>query len=154
MIFGNINNLGNEKSYPSIIWEGLKCLKDGEWDKKENGRYEIKGNDMYISISEYETSPVQTKKPEVHKNYIDIQFLFEGEEIIKVATDLGNNKISIPYNETNDIMFYESAKDEVNILMIPGSFAVFYPNDIHTPGCDYKGKSKIRKAVIKISVNL
>ena len=154
MIFGNINNIGDEKKYPAIILEGLKTLKEGEWDKKENGRYELKGEKMYISISEYETAPEETKKPEVHRKYIDIQYLFEGEEVIKVATDLGENKINKEYNETNDIMFYESALDEVSIIMTPGSFAVFYPNDIHTPGCNYKNKSKIRKAVLKISIDL
>lgn len=154
MIFGNINNIGNEKIYPAIILEGLKALKEGEWEKKSNGRYELKGEEMYISISEYETAPEETKKPEVHKKYIDIQYLFEGEEVIKVATDLGENLISKAYSEANDIMFYESTKNEVSITMTPGSFAVFYPNDIHTPGCNNKGISKIRKAVIKISVDL
>lgn len=154
MIFGNINNIGNEKIYPAIILEGLKALKEGKWEKKSNGRYELKGEEMYISISEYETAPEETKKPEVHRKYIDIQYLFEGEEVIKVATDLGENQISKAYSEANDIMFYESAKNEVSITMTPGSFAVFYPNDIHTPGCNNKGISKIRKAVIKISVDL
>ena len=48
MIFGNINNIGDEKNYPAIILEGLKALKEGEWDKKANGRYELKGEEMYI----------------------------------------------------------------------------------------------------------
>ena len=67
---------------------------------------------------------------------------------------MGENKINKEYSEANDIMFYETAMNEVSIIMTPGSFAVFYPSDIHTPGCNYKSKSKIRKAVIKISVNL
>ena len=29
MIFGNINNIGDEKKYPAIILEGLKTLKEG-----------------------------------------------------------------------------------------------------------------------------
>lgn len=154
MIFGNINNLRDEKAFSQIILEGLSYLKNEEWSKKENGKYEIKGQDMFIIISEYETTPEELKKPEVHKKYIDIQYIFEGEEIIKAVADTEENKVFSEYNEKNDIMFYESASEEATLIMTPGTFAVFYPSDVHKPGCNYKGVSKIRKAVLKISIDL
>lgn len=154
MIFGNINALGNEKKYPTIILEYLHQLKNGNWNNKTLGKHLIKGEEIYISISEYETSSEEEKKPEAHRKYIDIQYIFEGEEIIKVASDLGNNKIYSEYDESNDILFYENVENENTLVMTPGSFAVFYPEDIHKPCCNYKGINKVRKAVIKISIDL
>jgi len=154
MIYGNINNLGNKKAYNALILELLERLKSGEWDNFKNGKYEIKGNDIFIIISNYETSQEEEKKPEVHRKYIDIQYIFEGVELIKVATDIGNCDIYSQYNEENDIMFYTHARNESSLVMNKGDFAVFYPQDIHKPGCSYLEKSKIRKAVIKISMDI
>lgn len=154
MIYGNVNNLGNKKAYSPLILELLERLKSGEWDDVENGKYEIKENDIFIIISTYETSPEEEKKPEVHRKYIDIQYIFEGTELIKVATDMGNCNIYSPYNEDNDIMFYTHADNEARLIMKKGDFAVFYPQDIHKPACNYLEKSQIRKAVIKISVDI
>lgn len=44
-------------------------------------------------------------RPEVHRRYIDIQFLAWGEEKIGIAIDTGNNKVSESLLEQRDIIF-------------------------------------------------
>lgn len=154
MVKGNINNLGDLKKYPEVILEALELLKKEDWNTKENGRYEIKGKDIFVIISEYETEQESNKKPEVHREYIDIQYIFEGVEAIKLSTDLGCSSIAIEYNEENDILFYENIEDESTLIMKKGDFAIFYPEDIHKPGCTYIEKSNIKKAVVKIRKNI
>jgi beta-galactosidase beta subunit len=31
-------------------------------------------------------------------------------------------------------------------------FAVFFPHDAHKPSCDWEGKRKLRKVVVKVAV--
>ena len=154
MIYGNLNYLQSKASYPTYIWDVLELLKSKDWSNLENGKYSIKGDSIFMIISSYETSPESDKEPEVHKKYIDVQYILEGVEVIKVANDMGDCLVSKAYIEENDIMFYESAQDESSLVMKKGDFAVFYPHDIHKPGCHYKEKSKIRKVVVKISADI
>ena len=37
--------------------------------------------------------------------------------------------------------------------MRPGNFAVFFPEDIHRPGCADGQSGKIRKIVVKVAVS-
>mgnify|MGYP000057613166 CR=1 FL=1 len=151
MIFGNINNIGDEKNYPAIILEGLKTLKEGEWDKKENGRYELKGEKMYISISEYETAPEETKKPEVHRKYIDIQYMFEGDEIMEVE-NVNNLEVSKEYDETLDYAKHFQSTNSSSLKIKESEMAIFYPLDAHMPCIKLDENKKIIKAVFKILV--
>ncbi len=152
MIFGNIDNLGNQENYSLIILEALEILKSGKWNNVENGKYEIKGEEMFIMISSYETGDEEGKFAESHKKYLDVQFIQEGVEAIKVINDTGKNKVKTPYDDAKDIMFFEKIEDESTLIMKKGDFAVFYPEDIHKPCCTYLEKSFVKKAVIKIKI--
>ena len=57
-------------------------------------------------------------------------------------------KISQPYNEKNDITFFE---DEATtfIKVSPGEFAIFFPEDGHAPGI---AEGKFRKVIVKVRI--
>lgn len=71
------------------------------------------------------TRDAAENRPEVHRRYLDIQFLAWGEETIGVAIDTGNNQISESLLEQRDIIFYHDSEHESFIEMIPGSYALF-----------------------------
>jgi hypothetical protein len=52
------------------------------FSKVEPGRIEIDGNAIFALIQEYQTVPSEEKKPEAHRKYIDVQYVFQGSEII------------------------------------------------------------------------
>jgi YhcH/YjgK/YiaL family protein len=56
-------------------------------------------------------------RPEVHRRYLDIQFLAWGEEKIGIAIDTGNNEISESLLEQRDIIFYHDSENESFIEM-------------------------------------
>lgn len=91
-------------------------------------------------------------RPEVHCGYIDIQFLAWGEEKIGIAIDTGNNKVSESLLEQRDIIFYHDSEHESFIEMIPGSYVIFFPQDVHRPGCILQTASEIRKIVVKVAL--
>lgn len=155
MILGNINNLKYEKNYSEILTEVLNYLEKTDFNIMETGVYNPFGErDMFVQVIDLETKPFNEKKPEVHKKYVDVQFLVRGEEQIGFAIDTFRNSIADEYNSERDIMFYSQCENESFLKMVPGSFAVFFPNVVHRPGCSLKSDSKIRKIVVKVNKDL
>ena len=86
---------------------------------------------------------------EGHLEYIDIQYIVKGSEIIGWAKKDGQ-KESIPYSNERDIAFYEG--DYEPIKLDAGQFVIFYPEDLHLP-CLKNGKpSVVKKVVVKVRI--
>lgn len=150
MIFGNIHNLGDITIYPKVLREALNYISKTDLEKLDVGVYEIKDRDMYVQIIDLETDLETVKLPEVHKNYLDIHFLSKGSEKIGFSIDCDKNIIFEDYDSERDILFYKNCESESFINMKPGNFVIFFPNDVHRPGCIGEKKEIIRKVVVKI----
>lgn len=123
-----------------------------EFDRAQpDGRYPIEGEAMYALVSSYTTSPRVERRFEAHKKYLDVQVLLEGEESIDISLE-ANLPLLQEYNETKDIFFVQPPAECASLVMQPGYFAVFYPQDFHRPNCQLRGASPVRKIVVKIRV--
>lgn len=89
---------------------------------------------------------------ESHKKYIDIQYIFEGEEIMEVEK-LSNLQVTTAYKEDLDYAKYSQSKDSSVLKIRENELAIFYPNDAHMPCIKIDENKKVIKAVFKISVN-
>ena len=98
--------------------------------------------------------PKKEKNAEAHKKYVDIHYIIKGEEIIGCGEEGPKNKPSDEYSADTDAATYTTLEDEDYIDMTQGMCAIFFPGDIHRPGCDYKEQSYVVKAVVKVSVEL
>ena len=58
------------------IADAFRWLRSTHFSNLADGRYELRGADLYIMLSTKQTKPVSEEKPEAHKKYLDIQFLF------------------------------------------------------------------------------
>lgn len=154
LIYGNINNLGNLSAYPEKIAKVLNYLQGKDFISMEPGVYEIEGKDIFVQVLNANADIIENKRPEVHKKYIDLQFSPAGGEILGFATDTGNNKIDEELFDSKDIMFYTNMENETFIKTQPGDFLVFFPWDVHRPGCVEDGPKVIRKVVVKININI
>ncbi|MGL6169122.1 MAG: YhcH/YjgK/YiaL family protein [Fusobacteriaceae bacterium] len=155
MIFGNINNIKFIENYSPVLQEVIKYLKITDFNKMNAGIHHPFGErDMLVQVIDLETKHFEEKKPEVHRKYVDVQYLVKGDEKIGFAIDTLENQVSENYNSERDILFYKECKDEAFLKMIPGSFAVFFPNVVHRPGCSMIKNEIIRKIVVKINVEL
>ena len=123
-----------------------------EFDRTQSdGRYAVDGEALYALVSTYTTSPREERRFEAHKKHIDVQVLLEGEESIDVSLE-ANLPLLQEYNETKDIFFVQAPEEYASLMMKPGYFAVFYPQDIHRPNCQLHGASQVRKIVMKVRV--
>ena len=89
---------------------------------------------------------------ESHKKYIDIQYIFEGEEIMEVE-NIKNLNVSKEYNEDLDYAKYFQNKNSSSLIIKQNELAIFYPNDAHMPCIRIDENKKVIKAVFKILIN-
>lgn len=151
MIFGHIAQ-PNPCRLPAAIEKALNFLRTTDFRQLSPGVVEIEGKDIFAQIIDLTTRDMVDNQPEVHRRYLDIQFLAWGEEKIGIAIDTGNNDISESLLEQRDIIFYRNSENESFIEMVPGSYAVFFPQDVHRPACNKTRATPIRKVVVKVAV--
>ena len=152
MIFGHISQ-PNPCRLPQAIERALDFLRTTDFTALEPGVVEIDGRNIFAQVLDLTTKEQHENRPEVHRRYLDIQFLAWGEEKIGFAIDTGNNQISESLLEQRDIIFYQQMENESFIEMTPGSYALFFPQDVHRPQCHKHKESAIRKIVVKVAVS-
>ena len=150
-----IDTLQNSSRYTSLN-EGFakgfafieKCVEKG----CEVGKFEIDGTNVYALVQSYDTLPLEQTKWEAHQQYIDIQFILEGCEVIGWKP-LEKLPQGTAYNAEKDCYLYQG-DEGTELQMEPLTFAIFYPEDLHRPKTCSKSPSTVKKIVVKIKVAL
>ena len=89
---------------------------------------------------------------ESHKKFIDIQAVFEGEELMEVS-DISRMTAKQPYNEKRDLIIYEDNTEASLLRVYAGQAAVFFPVDAHMPTMRVRANAvNVRKCVVKVPV--
>jgi biofilm protein TabA len=155
MIFGKIQNLAQDRLYlPKAIQKGLDYINNANFSKIETGRYEIQGSDIYALVQDYQTAPKQEKRPEAHRRYIDIQYIVEGTEVMGYGLENAVNPVAEDRLAEKDVINLSSVKDEMDLILTPGMYAVLFPSDVHRPGCQYGAGGPVKKVVVKVAMSL
>lgn len=157
MISGNIHEKSNLAILPEPLQRAVQFLKDNDLAAHEPGKFELDGDKMILQVIDQSTGARETLRPECHRKYIDVQFLAAGgPERIGWYPDLGDNEVDENLLDTpRDICFYKhnpNAREGV-IEMQPGSYAMFFPWDVHIPAIQVGEPAKIRKIVIKVALD-
>ncbi|ATZ96173.1 MULTISPECIES: YhcH/YjgK/YiaL family protein [Dickeya] len=137
-----------------IIHQAIDYISTTDFAVMATGKYDIIPGKMFCLLQEFTTEPAEERLAESHFNFVDIQYLLQGEETIGVARGSRSNTVIEDKSEHHDIVFYRNTQNESFISLTPGMFAVFFPEDLHRPCCQSRGPSFIRKAVIKIHISL
>lgn len=153
MIFSSIYAKDNVEKYPKAIQTALEYLKANDFTTMETGVYEIQGKDIYAQVMDAQTAPADTKRPEVHEKYIDVQFLASGKERLGFTFDTGSYEVDERLGD-KDLIFYKSVENEGYIDAVPGCYSIFFPEDVHRPAVAAGEPMTIRKVVVKVSVAL
>jgi biofilm protein TabA len=88
---------------------------------------------------------------ESHKQYIDVQFILEGEEIIEVI-NTNELEVNFPFDEEMDLTKYNDTTNASSVKLKKGDVAVFFPEDAHMPCLKLKDKLKVVKTVVKVAI--
>lgn len=123
----------------------LAAIADGQ-------KISIDGERVYAMSQSYETIDPAEGFYEAHRNYIDIQIMVEGSEVMYWTPLADLPTVKTPYNPDRDVVFFEEPSFGVPMPVRAGDFAVFFPSDGHKPRCRNGAAEKIRKIVVKIAV--
>lgn len=148
MIVSNLQNSSRIESLHPLFKTLFDYVKSHDLLHTELGRIEISGNDLFINNVNPESVPSDKQVLELHHDYIDIHIVLEGCETIgwKAVEDL-KEEIK-PYSKEEDCALYtDKATTYINLL--PGQFAIVFPEDPHAP---IIGKGKIRKLIAKVKI--
>ena len=102
-----------------------------------------------ILVQEGTTKPWEGAKLEAHRNYLDIQYILEGQEVVGWApTDTLTP--DGPFNEEKDKGMYVGHNQPT--VIEAGWCYVVFPEDAHAPGTHLEQPNSFRKLVIKLEV--
>lgn len=110
---------------------------------------------MIALICDRITGPISEKLPKVHRKYAELQYIAEGSELMGFYPDQGNNELLQDCLEEKDTLYYKEnpQSEEKMLLMTPGTYAVFFPEDVHRPFCQVDSPARVKKIVIKIALH-
>ncbi|MCE9679946.1 YhcH/YjgK/YiaL family protein [Shewanella sp. AS1] len=153
MIIDTLDNIALYTHLSPRIAAALKHLADTDFSKLEVGSYELDGKDLFVIVNDYQTKPKENQPFEVHRRYIDVQFVVSGEEEFGYLP-LKDQLPSKPYHDKHDYAEFDYEPNQADAAFIPlkaGMFALFFPQDIHMPGTG-STPTQVRKVVIKVKV--
>lgn len=112
------------------------------------GRIEIDGDRVYGMVIKAEGQGHAGAQLEIHKKYIDIQFGVGGKNEFGWKPSHECLTVTKPFDDMDDYGFFGEEPD-IWITVRPGQFAIFFPDDGHTPK---GGTGPLHKVLIKVAV--
>ena len=151
MIADKIENLS---AYPQLAVYEADLVGFLDKMKRENlpdGRYDLRGDELFALVQRYETRPLEGARMESHKLYADLQYIHSGREWIYVDF---TDELTVYEDRTPgaDILFYEIRPNKGGTLLSAGMFGYYGPQDAHMPCIMVDGPEKGIKVVFKIRV--
>lgn len=113
--------------------------------------FEIDGRLVYGFAKETQLTK-ENPRWEAHQLYADIQLILGGAERMNyIPTD--SQPMTVEYNPTKDVAYYEDPSEGLGCILKPGDFMVFLPGELHRPDCPVEGYPFSRKVVIKVRMH-
>ena len=152
MITGNKKDIAKLLPYVSErLGTALRYIAETDFTKVENGKYHLDEDKVFAQVNRYATEAKDSKKPESHIAYIDVQYLGEGTEKIYYTARSDTHKVTEDYAKDRDLLFYAGAGEKDSVTLGDGVFAVFFPWELHRPGCHaVHGGCNVQKIVVKV----
>lgn len=152
MIFDNIKNCKMYYGVNPKFKKAFEFIQKAFDENFEVGKYEIDGNEIYGFVQVYNSKLMENSGFEGHENYIDIQCIMDGREMMG-SLEVSNAVIKKEYNPENDAAFYQRSDIATYCIAGQGDFCIFYPHDIHSPGVSFNNTpSEVKKIVVKVHI--
>lgn len=97
----------------------------------ESGKYVLREGEVWVNVSRVEDASAEDKSTfEAHRNFLDIHFIFDGEELFGYS-NIDRLQVTKPYSAEGDYELLEG--DIQKFTLKSGDFCVVYPEDAHIP---------------------
>jgi YhcH/YjgK/YiaL family protein len=149
MILEKLENCGRFVKVNSGFAKALDFLGQADLEQLAEGKYEIDGDRVFAMVVRAEGRSADEAELEIHRKYIDIQYMINGTELIGWKPLADCSEPIGEYNAENDIQFFKDQSD-CFVQLNAGSAAVFFPEDAHMPLIG-EGR-KMHKVIVKVLV--
>ncbi|MFP4012722.1 MAG: YhcH/YjgK/YiaL family protein [Chitinispirillaceae bacterium] len=132
MILDQLENMHKYVRIHPALMAALEFLETTDLDGFTSGRRNISGERIYALATTGKGKGLADARLEAHRRYIDIQYAVSGIDNIGWKS---LSRCRSPYGEYDsaaDVAFYSDAPDTW-FGLVPGTFAVFFPEDAHAP---------------------
>ena len=160
-IFGTlevVKNQVNQTKFDKAFEYLEQVIKSGTVENKRllslpiNAFEKVELNENNFGLEQVYNSKERNKCfLESHRQYIDVQFILEGEEIIEI-TNIADLNIDMNYDNDMDLLKYQPTSNFSSIKLKKGDVAIFYPQDAHMPCVQLNEVVKVVKTVVKVAV--
>lgn len=146
-----IDTLSNADKYFSLnprFAAAFQYLRTPLTRTMDSVREEVDGEKLIALVSRKIGKRKNEAKLEIHKKYIDIQFVVEGVDTMgwKAANDC--SEVLSPYDGEKDIGFFAD-EPAVWSPVKAGMYAIFFPGDAHAP---MVSNDEIYKIILKVAI--
>ena len=139
-----------QKTLYEKITEALNYIENLDKSALTPGIHEVT-DEFYYNYLEYEAQEPTNTIYETHKNYVDIQYIVEGQEHIDVSFE-EYMELDTPYDAEKDIMFFKNPQKYFSRILGPGEYVIVLPHELHKPGQKVGQCGNIKKIVGKVRV--
>ncbi|EOS95828.1 hypothetical protein ETR_06190 [Erwinia tracheiphila PSU-1] len=129
MIGGNLNVLTLTTLPPALyalLARSEHCLE--ALQAQDDGKFQPVGENWFYTIAVAHTAPAETRHTEFHRQYLDIQIVLEGTEIIDFSWIDAHQQQA---EEKNDPFIIAQARLPHSVHLKVGDFVIFYPGEAH-----------------------
>lgn len=107
---------------------------------------------MFALEQAYVAKPPAQGRWEAHREFIDIQVIVEGRELMEL-TDVANLAVDEDFTPGRDLIFFKAFAGGSTLAAETGAVAVFFPVDAHKPSLAAGPQGDlVRKTVVKVPV--
>ena len=152
MIVGKLSDLYRYKGISKNIDTAIDFILNNDLMALPKGKTIIDGDNVYINRDTYVARPLEECFFENHENYIDIQIVLKGHEIIGY-THITNPdlKVTTPYNPDKDVTKYNYDPKGALFMDVTEGFVLVYTEDAHLAKCKANDEL-VEKAVVKVKI--
>ena len=131
------------------LWDKLFAfLATTDFNTLEAGKIELVPGRLWINVLEYTPKEAADTKIESHRRFIDLQYTFEGRELMGLASSVTP---TMEYDPVKDRTFYTTDAPVSYTPAAPDRFFLYFPKDMHQPSVKAEGEAvPSRKIVGKI----
>lgn len=148
MILTNIHDCdryaGLHPAFPKLF----EFLRNTDLEALPNGKVELDGDDLFVKIARPEGKSKEVQPLEMHRQYIDVQFLISGKETIGWKATETCKSFTKEYTEEKDCAL-SNDPSTAWIDMVPGDMVIVWPEDAHAPAIS---DGTIHKAIGKVRI--
>jgi|FLOH01.1.fsa_nt_gi biofilm protein TabA len=134
---------------PTPLFDWLENCRDVE----SGTRVDFAGDKLFAKALRQDTGDRGAFKWETHREYVDLQYILGGGEVIEWAP-AAKLSADIAYDEATDFQFYASAEADALLRMQDGLFTFLFPADGHKPLVSDGNNRQIHKVIAKIHKSL